>query len=351
MRREKQLTFTKLLLPAVRVNCGFVEHRKTDGHTYYEYGAICWGTKHWLDKYQKRELVEHPAETEFREWSTYKGVWPQKSHYFAEIPLPRYEMFYSKYQMFPLKAIQDGLRVVLKDQALFVDDQDWLDVGKIRRMFVPAPEFLQKRVLRYYQTFGLLHNILNLLAIRKCQANRAYKVTLRDYQRSELSEETEVEQPASEAAWDSIDEQDRLEMPRKARVILDKSGLSPKEIEKWREEFSYLGFIVDPMHGWSVRFNSAIRETLEASSSEFKFAGECYVIAEQLGWFLRMVGERPPSLEKMQSGIDGLRACVICQRPFTPKRKSDVTCGDKECIAAHRKDLRAEWKRKRRKKV
>jgi hypothetical protein len=241
-----------------------------------------------------------------------------------------YETFYSKYQMFPLKQIQDGLRIVVRDQALFVNDADWLEIGKIRQMFVGARELLQRKVLRYYETFHLLYRALDLRAEMISMADKQYESTLEEYKCDPELTDVEAEKEASADAWSSIDRQEETRVPPKAKRLLKKSGLSPKEIEKRREEFAYLGFRADPLRGSSICLNNGIRETLEAFSSDFKFARDCYAIAEQLEWFLRMVGERPPTMEKIRSGIDTLKICVICQKYFRPVRRSDVTCRDKE---------------------
>ena len=369
---EKQLEYYEkegLLLPAVRINRGFVEYRKVlvehegkldwgfvskaridrrkykdiDRLTYYGYGSIVRDGNDWLDEYKRRGLVEYPAEAEFREWTVYKGIWPRRSSYFTEKPLPEYETFYSKYQMFPLKQIQGGLRIIVMDQALFVNDAEWADIGKIRRMFVAAPEVLQKVVLRYYEILSLLNGVLTLLDQMERSGQATYESSLEDWDKeTEIGKRSE----ASRDAWATVALEKSKKTHGEAKVLLAKSGLSTDAVVERREEFAILGYQADPIQPLFQHMKHIPRGERDRVSGAYRFACECYDIADQLGWFLELLGQKQTSLEEMLPGLSRYSVCPYCRRYFVPGRRNQQTCGANDCVKAHKNS----WKREMRKK-
>ena len=369
---EKQLEYYEkegLLLPAVRINRGFVEYKKVlvehegrlewrfvfkcqldkieykeiDRHNYYGYGSINKVGDDWLDEYKRRGLVEYPAECDFREWTAYKGVWPRRSSYFTEKPLPEYETFHSRYQMFPLKQIQGGLRITVMDQALFVNDADWLDIEKIRRMFAGAHEVLRIMVLRSYETLALLNGILTLLDQMERNGDATYESSLEDWDK-----ETErgKRKEASRDAWATIKLEKAGKARKEAKVLLAESGLSAKTVAERRKEFAILGYQADPIHQVFHHMKHIPRDERDRVSGAYRFACECYDVVDQLGWFLGLLGQKPMPLEEMLPGLSRYSPCPYCQRYFIPIRRNQTTCGADECVKAHKNS----WKREMRKK-
>jgi hypothetical protein len=245
--------------------------------------------------------------------------------------------------MFPLKQVQDGLRISVRDQALFVDDADWLDIGKIRRMFAGAREVLQGKVIRGYETLALLNGILTLLDRMERSGQATYESSLEDWDK-----ETErgKRKEASRDAWASIE----LEKSRKARevakALLAESGLSADLVAERRKEFAIRGHQADPIWSLFQHMKSIPREVRDRVSGTYRFACECYDVVDQLGWFLALLEREPTPLEEMLPGLSRYSLCPYCGGYFVRTRSVQTSCGADKCVKAHKNA----WKREMRKK-
>lgn len=47
--------------------------------------------------------------------------------------------------------------------------------------------------------------------------------------------------------------------------------------------------------------------------------------------------------QELQSDDMPFKACCICGEPFVPKRGTQVTCGSKDCVTAHKRDVTRAW--------
>ena len=349
-----------LLLPAVRVNLGFVEYRriliKVDGRKvwqfaspddvqaieyeeidqrpYYGHGTISSGSRDWLKRHDDRGLVEYPAGSRFRQWNRYKA----KQRYATSLKAlgKEYALFYSKDQIFPLRHIQESLVWQVRDAMLLADEEAWAQLGqRLRRAFAARHLPIQEQVLKYYETFSLLTDVLALLDQIWERANEEYKLSFRRHRRSKEAE--------ADALFRWHEEEHGC--ASEARKILRESCLAKDEIEKRRKEFVDLGRSLDPTLRWFDYLDDIPGEALDRSTGQYKFVLECYRVAEQLRWLLERCGRKQPSLSALLNGGSDYRICPYCEDYFEVGNVRQKTCLKSECIKDHKNALKRRYRR------
>jgi hypothetical protein len=371
---ERQLEYYEkknLLLPAMRVYPGYVAYRRVqvrvdnkwrwqfcfpkdvkkleckriDRRTYYADGTFLMGEKSWLDRCKKNGMVLYPSQCRFRKWKYYRGPRPRRHRYSARIPPVKYEAFYSRYQVFPLKLIQRGLTIRFVDEALFADDETWLGFGKqTRLLFSKVPRAVRKTVLRCYSTIHLLQDILDL-------RNELFSAALETYEsviegNKETCTEREARSEALLEARETLRYGEQETAPYRASSIQKKRGLSVKQIHERRREFLNLAIMFDPIRSLFQYLDHIPEGYLESCRGDYRFARDCYKVVDQLGWFFNSLGQEVASVEKMMTGTDKFRICIICKKPFEPDRRTRVTCGNKRCKREYNNIFKREMRRK-----
>ena len=185
-----------LLLPAVRVYLGVVPYKrvladfkgdgqeewryifknslstikkkfrvkKVDRRTYYSYGALSMGGEAWFASYKKRGMVAYPARRKFRPWKDYDVKEHDYTTNWRQLENAA-EALYSRLQMYLLPLIHNQRRLLLKNDALFGPEEEWVRRGeRVRGIFDKerTAEPLRRIVWRHNKFFGLLVDIENL---------------------------------------------------------------------------------------------------------------------------------------------------------------------------------------------
>lgn len=360
-----------LLLPAVRVNPGHLKrkrvlvrtrrglqwqfwpeqdipalkYKRIDRRAYYAYAPVLKSTDNWLSEYEKRGMVLYPPKCRFRKWKYYRGRVVKRHEYWATVPPKRYEVFYSQFQIFPLKRVKQALTIRISGRLLLGGDKTWLRFGReTRSVFANVPGALRRIVLQYYETIQLLQDILDLQdeVVRAIEAE--YNDSLTGYRKDSYTNK-EAEQAALEDARDEAIVQEKDVIPRRTRAILKKSELTIREVEARRRDFVNLSLSVDPIGSLLPYMERIPADYLERCRGDYKFARDCHRVVDQLGWFLEKLGQRVPSLQKMMIGREKFKICPYCEEYFEPKRRNQVTCGKKACKRKHENVLKRELRR------
>jgi len=376
-----------LIVPAVRVSRGYVLFRKVliphegkpqwrlvfandltkfsplkvDPKTYYDFGSISCGSSDWLAQYEERGVVSYPAREKYRPWG--EDLMVRRS----ELPTSRKELgeghfdFYARYQCFPLKEAQSSMVVEVRDETLFVDDESWLKIGRnLRRGIEGSLGYLQEAVLKHHRLMTLMSAIRDVLVDVYAEAGITFEAKLEVDPRDEENvdglpqaefrrkAEREAREDAGRDARDVIRLYEQESAPAEMRKVIAECGYSIEDVRRARQRAAHLASESDPTYRWTEFTERIPANLLRQARGDYALALEHYRIVNELGWVLRMLGDKPPTLKKLLVGSDAFGHCLVCGEPFQRKKRPWVTCGSPTCKHEHNKDLKRRLRSTRR---
>ncbi|MFH1407519.1 MAG: hypothetical protein ABIG91_00555 [Patescibacteria group bacterium] len=337
----------KILLPAIRVHRGYTKHRKVlialngklewrfinasdidkfdckevDPETYYMLGGVSYGKSNWLDYYIKNDMVVYPSQKPYKE-----EKYPILTNIFetdkSELGNP-YLIFYNRYQAILLREAQAHLTIRIMNKNLFQDDSGWVKTGKkIGKFFKSTIPLLQQKMREYHSFLNFYNKVLDIQVVMFSEA-------LNFFQKSLKSGATYKE--SCKDMESNIHRQEKDKIPTICKGILNKSSLASEKLTEWQELFVYKGRWIDPMVALYDYTENIPQEAIEKTQGDYKFAQDCYKIAENITWFLKMIGENPQKVKHLATGRE-YSICPYCNEAYAPIRKNSKTCGKKECI-------------------
>lgn len=292
----------------------------------------------WLPEYLEGGRAEHPAETPFCSWE------PGSPQTFVDetgkvwgMSRGSEALYYSRYQLIPLREIQRLLTVKLQDRVLFGSDEEWRKLGRtIRVRFAGARERARNTILHRYRYLSVLTTIHDLLDQRAREAA------------SEYEENRNGDCSYKEAFKDAIATFDDILRPKEEKTIrlaLSGAQLSCEELDNFRVQLHIESRI--PKLGLDARHVLKVRDQiLDHTPHSYRFVRDCDALVRQLTWILTQLRYRFGSLSELDLGHGEHRVCAYCESGFKPRSNRQVTCGSKGCKNAQKnatKRIKRHW--------
>lgn len=327
---------------------------KIDSKTYYTRGALDmsypgfqgklrgfhYGQSGWMDWYEKRGMVQYPANEDYLEWSRFKDGPDFSTNY--SLHENASEIMYSKFQIYPLTHIQKALRFTIKNEALTAEPKSWLKMGEDVRKIYADNKSLQTGLVKFNDFFSFHRQIRLMLLERNAKISERYKEALNN---------PDIKDPHSYAEAEAIAEAEFLNetLWGEADSMLAKSDLTLQDLYDWRQKMMNFGIF---QYGTFAR---RLRPLIASIPNEVLEKGDqTYGIINQVSWFIDKVESNRPERNrrgKTQNAkqllmLETQITCPYCQRSFEPRNSTQKSCGRQKCKDQHRNWMKKE-KRKR----
>jgi hypothetical protein len=346
-----------LLLPAVRIYLGLVEFKKVladfdgkeawryvyrrdvqkmkvkhdvkavDRRVYYSSGALCMGEPGWLSLYMKRGLVKHPAKQRtFQPWEYYKRA-PQRYTTDPKTLENAAEALYSKLQLYTLKAVQWGRRLLIKNEMMFQPEEEWTELGHSvaegwNRERVN--ESARRRVVEYHMLFELIASIEALWADYYVTYSEKWDHLLEEYGGDVKAVEADLR--GQREPLDSY-------LVPTAKRVLKRHRYSLRNLEIWQLRILEFG-------SFDMRSKATRAYVRFLDKDALVHTEDPYAIVGLLGWFIRLCGGKGHAAKELLLRSSNYRHCTYCGRAYSRRRIDQKTCGSPECVRARSKELK-----------
>ena len=302
---------------------GFRHHEVKQDETYYHFAGILPHNSDWLHKHHEKAFAASLPDAELDVWDYYEQTDPRAQQ---DVRL------YTKLQIFPLRHIQQSLTLQIRDRMLLAGEEAWKNMGRaIKQAYADSHETVRNRVRYYYETFALLNAVCDLIDEMFGEARDVYNKSFR------------MDRSKKHAMRDArmcIQHQQNASVPKKAKKLFRRFGMSVKEIIERKDQFISQGYSLDPITRWFPYLDFVPENVIGRSGGEYRLVLECYGIANQLSWFLVMLGEKPQPLENRITLGDKRRYCPFCSGLFKPRNRKQKTCGEPKCVADNKNALK-----------
>ena len=295
---------------------------------YYMLGGISLRGQNWLDYYIERDMVVYPPNNLCIE------DYPIPTETF-EIDIKKlgnpYETYYNRYQAIIIKEILSYLTMTFMNESLFQDDKGWIQAGKeLKKLFKSNILFLRERVKEYYRCLSFYNELKDIRIKSILELNEFYEQLIKNGV------------PKEEAFLDAkshVELQERDRTPMQCKEILSKLILKSEEIVKWQKMFVARARQNDPAIPFYDYIKDLPKEVMATVKGDYLFSQDCYRIAEDITWFLKMIGMKPKSVKELAT-FWRHNVCPYCHEFYLPKRKNSQTCGKKDCVRGHKNHLK-----------
>jgi hypothetical protein len=347
-----------LLIPAVRVSVGYLEMRdvlldingrdewrqvyadQLDQHNYKKLGpkkhyirgalirsapglgeirAFHYGNDGWLDWYTEHEMVSFPAIEGYLPWDKFRGGHAMTANRksFEHVGY----LMYAKHQIYPLKDVQQGRQITVKNEALYRSKETWAEQGtKITDIFTNGitDERIRNLTIDYNKFFLLLTEI------RKLRIAKNSRVAERYWLAKNIQGEKEALEEAREEA-DFIDGEHKS----KAKQLLQDHGFTLEELQNWRFKLLMRGSF--DISGDNKKLRAYVARLDDSLLNETE---DIYLLVNIMSWFIDLLGG--DGITAKQLLLREMKPhCSICGKGFDPTRHTQVTCGSPSCKQAH----------------
>ena len=317
------------------------KYQEIDPQTYYTLGGISISGNHWMDYYMENDMATYPSATTLKES---KYSLPRKTF---ETDVKRlgnpYLTSYSKCQAIPLREIQIHLTVRIIGENLFQDDNGWIKTGiKIRRFFKSAIPFLQQRMNNYYFFLNFYNKLLDIRTDMFFEAQRIFQESIKS---GFTSKEAYKDRNSN------IQRQEKNKIPIICKDVFTNLSLTIKQVTEWQGVFAKKSYWTDPTIYFFDYIENIPTYTKEKSKGDFRLALDCYTIAKNIEWFLRMLGEKP--VETRYLVLErGYKICPYCNEIYSlrDKKRNKKSCGKPKCVQANSNQRKKEMRNREYKK-
>lgn len=360
---ERELEYfekEQLLLPVVRVNRGWVphkkiinfkdndgsikkegfvyiddvdkfEHEKMDPDIYYSPGGISSSSDNWMKYYEERDMILFPSRSKFRPWKSYHSK--QNSYFIKDPQHEEYSTYYAPYQVYLLDFIKDRRRLIVSNEGLYRSPEEWAQAGKnISRMFNRNFDnnIIKQRALKEYTFWKFFNEVLDL--------RDEWEQDFREYLKKayETVKEADEKNQLSDGDIDIVRQNVNEAHANKSNEILRRTDFNIERLEGWRSNILQLGSFA-----MTTDKPTALRNYLDFIPGHFLEKKEDpYRWASVLSWYINLVGGESKTLLEAIRGNNRYHRCSICGDSFIPKRKTQTkTCGADACQRAYNTKL------------
>ena len=292
----------------------------------------------WLPEYLESGRAERPSDTVFRAWAPASFMtFVDERGKVSATSRDTEALYYSRYQLISLRAIQPRLTAKLQDRVLFGTDEEWRKLGRaVRNSFAGAKEKARETVsdsYRYLLVLTAIHEILDQrarVAARDCNENLKKGCTRREAFRDAVA-----------SFDDPLDREEKVSIQN----ALSAANLSCEDLDNFRVRLYLDSRSSGPRH--EVPCLQEVRnQILDNTPYSYRFLRDCDELAGQLTWVLTRLKYPQRSLREFGLGYGEQQVCPYCEEAFKPRSNRQRTCGSKGCKKDHR-DLTKRIKRSR----
>ena len=349
MSKLERLERDGLFYPALRIRPVEIGSGPS-GRTRFIFGIVDSSRPGWIRRYKLAGLVARPVAMKFRPWKQYDV--PEKlreKRVKAKAELRHYwRNYYARSQILPLWITLNGLRFIrqLDD---YLEGSKWT-LESQRKIRGEITSYVGQRKTRIAKRVALVNRVIEIGYSMETVHEYRSRIWMRSFWESVA---TNPKGPVAQAE-SYADEQTNIVVRRQrlgpVKAILRKWHCNESQIIKWRKWLIKLGKSQDPTLGWPQDIFKILPRFPERAPQGYFISRVCYRLSFPLYWILRVLGKKPQRMHHLLGVPTKELDCVICGKVYTPIKKTQHTCGDKECMRRHKNHLKQQM-RKRIKKL